>query len=631
MKKILLSLVACVASYALYGVDVQSSIVKLSGDDYTARKAGRTELKQAFADVTAPGGQVNDRAAIEQAVISALQSGKLSLSEKLYLFRVLGLYGTNASADAVYSFLGDKEKEIRDSARRALVLIPGDKALGYLLSGMKKGADAERASYVDALATRGDPSVAMDIATYLKSDDSALVRNAAVALGKLGNEEALPALLEIYPSAAADVKPAVEAALLDVGVDSQTAYMLAGIGSSAAIRAGAFEQLIDVDLANATVVLKSVIGQPEFVGRSLFFKAALASSSTDLQQLVVEHLPKAEEAAKAIIVTAIGENDLKQFEPEVLALISHESWLLRMDVIHTLGNVGGAASFEALLKAFLAEPKNQTIGNAVARVQAPEGDKSALSQVRDGTDLSARTASMKVLELRNVKGASELLNEIVKDSQDVKLREAALKTLENIGTIETIEICLDLILKGDPQTSAIQRSLKRLSLNFGAPEAQWNTAYSPALESAPSVASCEAVVLILDAVQSDGALQYLEPHVLNAESKLHPASLRTLQRFSNVKSGDVWIKVAASAADVSTAQKAIVKLLKVDNRHTAEACVQLAVKAVQEGPTTDFKEAILSIYKKPSRYQKRYIKGNFKTIQDDVDVGATVKQVMSGV
>ncbi|MGJ8639400.1 MAG: HEAT repeat domain-containing protein [Opitutaceae bacterium] len=634
MKPIFLSIALCVASSTLYGADIQSSVKKLSGDN-SARKDGRVELKDAFASVTAPMGAIDDLMAMEQSVIAALKADSLPLSEQLYLFQILGLYGSAESADAVSSFLGNEQKEVSDSARRALVLIPGSKALGYLVAGLKRGSDEDRAVFIDALAERGDPSAATEVSAYLTSGSVALSSKAAMALGKLGSKDVVPALLKVHTGAAPKLKFDVERALLDIGLDASTAYTLAGAGSSAAIRAAAFRQLLALDEDRALSVLKSVIEQPEFEGRSLFFNEAMNSASVKSHSALVDYLPKAGEADQSIIITAIGENGYSQYESEVLAFVKSGTWILRMDVIHALGNMGGDASFEPLVEALLKEPKNQTIANAVARLKAPSADLKAFSQIRDGEDSAERIASMKVLEMRNAKGATELLNEIAKTDDDLKVREAAFATLENIGNLDTVRLFVDLVIAGDSQMRAIQRSLKRLSLNYGAPDHQWETVYKPALDAAPNAKARESVVLILDGIAGKQSLGYLEKHALDANSELRSVSIRTLQRWTDADSGDVWIKVASqpgvSSSEISSAQRSLVKILKDNDRTTARSRVDLAVKAVENAPNADFKNAIVEVYKNPPRAQKRHVKSRFDKIKNDPDVGEAVKAIIASL
>jgi len=633
MKPLVLSFALCVPGLLLYGADVNRALEKLSGND-SQRGMGREELKNAFAVATAPGADSAVLASSQAAVVAALNSGTLPLSEQLHLLEVLGLYGDAAAADAVYPSLASNDEHIRDAARKALVLIPGEKAFNYLLAGLKSGSAKERGAFVDALAMRGDVSAVGALAPHLQ--DAELTDKVAMALGKLGSDTAASSLLAVHASASHANKFAIERALLDLGLNVDAAYRLADSGSSSAIRASAFSQLLELDEGRALRVLKAVVDQPEFVGRSLFFEATMNGVSSKAHDMIVAHLPKAEIADQSIIVTAIGENGFKKYESEVLALINSDNWSLRMDVIHALGNIGGDASLAPLLKAFQSDSKNATIANAVARLQAPSADAKALEQVRGGGSAESRIASMKVLELRNADGATELLNQIAKGDKDQEVRKAAISTLESIGNMDTIQLFIVMMLAEDILSRDVQRSLRRLSLNFGAPDFQWDTAYKPALDSASSDKARESLVLIMDGVESEHALKYLEQNILDESSPLRSASLRTLQRYGSLDSGNTWIAVAsqpgASESEVSSAQRSIAKILKSNDWHTSWKRVDLAVKAIKEVDNVEFKKGILAVYQSsPPASQKQHMKTKFKAIENDPDVGAIVKQILASI
>ena len=237
MKKTVLSLFAACAASLVFAVDVPSVVNTLGGDDYAARMQARLDLKQAFAEATAPSAVAAERLALEADVIAQLGAEGLPLAGRLYLIRMLELFGTDAGADAAYALLGDSEPNVRDSARRALVAIPGAKAEAYLLAALTQGFEVDRAAYMDALATRGAVDAAPAIAELLQSSNPALQAASALALGKLGNDAVVPALLNARNSTSDETKALIEMALLQVGVDANTAYTLAGTGVSGVIRA----------------------------------------------------------------------------------------------------------------------------------------------------------------------------------------------------------------------------------------------------------------------------------------------------------------------------------------------------------------------------------------------------------
>ncbi|MFT5825917.1 MAG: HEAT repeat protein [Yoonia sp.] len=641
MKKLLLSLITCCVVSLASAIDVASTVKTLGGDDYAARLQARLDLKKAFAGATAPGAVAADDLALEASVIAQLSAEGLPLTGRLYLIRMLELFGTDTGADAAYALLGDSEKKVRESARRALVAIPGAKAEAYLIAALSNGPEADRAAYIDALATRGAGDAAPVIAELLQSSDPALVAASALALGKLGNDAVIPALLSARQSASGETKALIESALLQIGVDADTAYSLAGTSSRGVIRAEAFKQLVASDPKRAKQVLEVVLAEPGFSGRLLFIQAALASDSAPLLEAVVAHLSGASVNDQVVIVTAIGEQGLAAYEAQLLALLPKSEGILHARIIHALGNVGGDASFEPLYQAFSANTKDKNAANALARVQAPAADQKALASVEHGSDTAARIASLKVLELRNTSGAVALLNGIISGPADAKLKEAAFKSLESIGNDDSIRILLKMVTAGDAQSKAAQRSLKRLSMNFGAPEYQWDELYHPVLESAASDAARQAVIQILDGVACQPVIAYLQDLLLDSDLSMRPVAMSALQRWplqEQLYEGDLWLSIASAESssdkDRSQAARALKKCLTYSSHRFYAAQGELLVKIVQAELPLEYKRDLLNVYEDPAKHfsvswKRRPVIQSLKTVENDPEVGDLVRQITS--
>ena len=641
MKKTVLSLlIVCAVSFAS-AVDVAQVVKTLGGDDYAARLRARQELQKAFAAATDRGAAAGASSALEASVAGQLSAEGLPMEGRLYLIRMLELFGSDAAAGALYPLLGDSEPEVRDSARRALVAIPGDKAADYLLEGLTRGFEADRAAYANALAIRGVSDSAPAVAELLKSSDPALVAASAVALGKLGNEAAVPALLGAWQSSTGETKALIEIALLQIGVDADTAYTLAGTGSRGAICAEAFKQLAASDAERAKQVLDVALENPELPGRLRFLQAALGSDSVPLREAVVAHLSGGSVNDQVVIVTAIGEQGLTVYEAQLLALLPKSEDVLRACIIHALGDVGGDASFEPLYQAFSANSKDKNAANALARLKAPSADRKALAAVESGSDTAARIASIKVLELRNTSGATVLLNGIITEDVDVKLKEAAFKSLESIGDSDSIRKLLQLVTGGGAQAKAAQRSLKRLSANFGAAEYQWKELYYPVIESAENASAREAVVQILDGVACPSVVSYMKEILLDRSSSLRSAAISALQRWpaqAQLYDADLWILIASDPSvtdkELSMAARSLKKLLTYQSHAFCLGQADLLVKIVHAKLPLEYKRELLSVYEDAARHfsytwLRRGVVHRLKTVENDPQVGDLIKAITS--
>ena len=159
----------------------------LGSDDNALRERARTELKASLAEATAPGALGDAAQALEAKVIAQIDSA-LPLSERLYLIRLLELFGGEASLEVLSGYLHSDEPEVRDSARRALSSIPAPQAADRLLEALREGTPADRRALIDMLVYRDDSRAVALITKSLQSDDAGLVEASAIALGKLGRK-----------------------------------------------------------------------------------------------------------------------------------------------------------------------------------------------------------------------------------------------------------------------------------------------------------------------------------------------------------------------------------------------------------------------------------------------------------
>ncbi len=147
------------------------------------------------------------------------------------------------SADCVTPLaaqLWDDNPAVRDAARRALAANPAPAAARALREGLASTTADQQAAYIEALAYHGDPRSSRVIVPYLQSDDLQVVNSAARALGKLNDRGAYRSLVAARKRGPATIRPAIEVAMLDLGLSRSDARALVTDGSTPAIRVAAF-------------------------------------------------------------------------------------------------------------------------------------------------------------------------------------------------------------------------------------------------------------------------------------------------------------------------------------------------------------------------------------------------------
>lgn len=631
MYRISLPLLACLVASCAHVTKPDGPDAAPELTEYEARQAERVILLQYLAAATAPGADPTAFQSIEADQATRLNAN-LSRSERLYLMRMLGLFGDEASAQALVPLLSDDDPAIRDGARRALSAIGGKTPTGSLQEGLDAMDPHDRAGTIDALAYAGATRTAPEITRSIQSEDPKLITSATLALGRLGDNDGISALIAALDSAPPELRPLFESTLLSLEPDFDLVVQMTQSGSNAAIRLAAFRQLSTLDPERAESVLQTLLDQDQWVGRDRFLSYAMIHGSNQTKDAILARLPDAPLSDQVVILAAIAESRLSRYEPEVLALLPSAEAELRVALLETLGWIGGDASFEPLYQAYLADPDDDGFALALSRLRAPSADEQILDAVRNSGELEARIAAMEVLGLRNSPGATELLNAIAVQPGEAEIRTAAFKALETIGNLESIQILSTLILVRDPQAKAAQRSLWRLSRNYGEADLLWEEIYRPAILSAADTEVLSAFVFILDGVACKPTLNYLEIVLADHQSPLRRPAISALKRWPTWEALPIWIQVAsepdASAGDIATAQRAITTELNDDGWRNAAERIDLAVEAIQAAPSAEFKQAILDCYRDPSARQTQLIQRAFKAIENDPDVGEQVIRML---
>ena len=462
MFKLFLFLIAIVWVSHSSAIDVVSTLELLASDDYEQRTDARNLLRLGFAQA-----EGEDYEAFQNTVLEFAQ-GTLPIEERLYLLNLIGLFGTEGSVASVSAMLNDKDAKVRDSARRALSNIPSDSASRALALGLQNAAEEDKHLFLDALAYRKESRAVAVIAAELGNPK--LSSRAALALGKIGSTDAIPYLLEAIKSGVKDIL-SFELALLKIGLNAELNRKLVKRGSKDSVCVAAFRQLSQQDPKGAEEELTRLLKDPSARARSMIISEVWSLDVPELEVCLVHYLASADVRDKVLIITGVGESGSREFENNLLDLFPlEEDPMLKQTMYETLGIIGGDSSFELLLDAFKADGNNREIGDSLARLQAPSADAKAMQQALSAETLEEQISAIRILELRNVDGSTELMNTIAKSNQDAKLRKAAFKAMESIGNYDSIQVLFDLILTRDALLRSAQRSLKRMCLKFSAPE-----------------------------------------------------------------------------------------------------------------------------------------------------------------
>jgi hypothetical protein len=614
MKSIFSSIIACgLFATSAIASEITTYITNLNSPDYEVRQSARLDLRQTLVD--ASGSKLRS---FEKELITAIGSDH-DFATRDWAIRMLELVGNSASVKPLSALLRDRDPRIADLARRALSALPASSADVSLEKASLAAAPVHQEAYADALAYRGKPRARNELDDQLFAGSS----EAALALGKIGSRSSRAALLEAHATADDQLKTEIELALLNAGLtDKKLAASLARTGQSPAIQAGAFEQLLRLDSGSAWQRLNEVLRDPTDVNRRVLLRKSMLSRIADE---TVALLPNLSSADQSVILGAIADGRMSRYEPAVLPLLGNASETVTADVVNTLGIVGTDTSYQPLLDRYLADPRDRITTAALARLNAPSADKKLMTTVSgDGSGVD-RAAALQLLVLRNSDGVLETINRLGRPGNDPAIREAAFRGMEVIGDTSSIALLLNIVLSDDPDKRQAQGSLKKLSANLAVPDFLWRDYYAPALRAAASNELRRDVLAILDGNSGPASAAYLQDLILS-DHALRPNALQSLQRWTDISGGDVWLAVLtapdSSAQEKQMARIGIERLLK-SNRVTGDEGqrIKVAKQAILLNRDKTYQQGILDIY---SGRISRGIKGQILREFPDLVGGADV-------
>ncbi|MBM4320175.1 MAG: HEAT repeat domain-containing protein, partial [Deltaproteobacteria bacterium] len=396
--------------------------------------AGETTLEQLLAALRSPD------AAVRQAAAEAL-----------------GQSGNRQAIDPLCEVLGDQVNGVRLAATRALVQL-GWQPVGWRVLRRDRGYAfwTTRSFWIGTDPERDQLALLLDALRHADADRR---RNAAEALGLLGDAAALQPLLAALADADADVRFAAAQALLELGATPQAELCwapcfvlrgewaaLVGLGEATIPLLADVLREEQVERRLAAVRALAEIGGPQATGP---LSRALGDPASHVAALAAQELGKLGDArAIPALISRLADGAaacpqevgtaLSSLRPEAVGelarLLAEGATLAQCRAAEVLGGCPEAEAGDAL-RAALGSTAAAT-REAAARALGRRGDPAALVQLGEALlgDLEARVrlAAAEALAALGGAGAAELLRIALADSF-AEVRRAALAGLEALG------------------------------------------------------------------------------------------------------------------------------------------------------------------------------------------------------
>ncbi len=324
---------------SLYGLMIASLLNAVSltanGADWTA-----DQLSRPFPEV-----------ASEEQLIEILRTAEPA--EKAFACKQLAIQGSKAAVPELAKLLSDEQ--LASWARVALEAIPDPAAEEALIEAAKKLDGKLLVGVINSIGVRRSAAAVDELAARVKDKDTDVACAAAVALGKIGDEDALHTLHEYF----ADAPPTVRAAIAEGGIlcaermladgNNDTAVAIYDVirSSSDLPRQRILEATRGAIIARGSDGMELLVEQLKSSDKAMFQIALMTArelAGPDVAEALAGELAERAPERASLIVLAIGDRNDASLPPAVLQAARAGDTRVRLAAIEVVGKLGDASS-----------------------------------------------------------------------------------------------------------------------------------------------------------------------------------------------------------------------------------------------------------------------------------------------
>ncbi len=413
------------------------------------------------------GMDENTRAETERKLIGILNS-TAPPQDKAIPCKQLAIYGSKNAVPALAALLPDAN--LSSWARIALEVIPDPAADEALRNALGKLNGRLLVGVIHSIAFRRDAQAVGGLIQKLKDNDTEVSCAAAVALGKIGGDQAAGALVPLLMSAPDAIRTAVaEGCILcaerfvadqkaDSAITLYEAVRKAGVPKQRILEAtrGAI-------LARGPSGIGLLIEQLKSADQAQFgigLRTARELPGIEVTQSLAAELNHLDSDRQSLLLMAVADRTDAAVLPVVLAAAAPNSpKSTRTTAIKLLERIGNVTCVPALIDAAAAEDSvlAQAARVSFSRLQGKDVDADLLMRLPQSTG-RRRQAILELVGLRQIAGAAGSIEPAIADS-DAGIRAAAVATLGIIGNDQQAPALVKLLEKNPAERALIEKAL----------------------------------------------------------------------------------------------------------------------------------------------------------------------------
>jgi HEAT repeat protein len=488
----------------------------------------------------------NSREERQRRLISVLQSDAPP-QDKAITCKQLAIYGTKDAVPALAALLSDER--LASWARIALEAIPGPAADEALRDALGKLRGMLLIGAINSIGSRRDAGAVDGLVERLKDADSDVASAAAVALGRIGGDQAAKALEQFLADAPAPVRPAAAEGCILCAERFLTEEKLAEamklydtIRHSNVPKQNLLEATRGAILARQSAGVPLLVEQLRSADKSRFgigLRTARELPGREVTEALAVELDRSSPDRQALLLLALADRSDASVLPAVLRAAKSGSKDLRLTAVSVLERLGNVSCVQVLLDASVEGDVEmaQTAKATLARLPGKDVDGDLLARLPQAAG-KMRQVLIELVGQRRIDGALPAIVPSVEDA-DAGVRGAAVQAIGAIGEDKQAADLVRLLQKtqSPKERADIENALLALSGRWKVGCVQHLLPLMQSGDSALRMIGLHALAI----VGGPDALAAVKSAINDKEETVQDEAVRTLSTWPNNWPEDIGV------------------------------------------------------------------------------------------
>ncbi len=488
----------------------------------------------------------------EKQLLQTLRTG--APAEKAIACKQLAIYSSKAAVPDLAKLLGDDH--LASWSRIALEAIPDPSADAALIQAAKTLKGQLLVGTINSIGVRRSAGAVELLTERLKNGDAEVASASAVALGKIGSDQAAEALRRSLAGAS----PAVRSAVAEGCILCAEQLLAKGKNDRAAeiydqVRKADVPKQRVLEATRGAIVARGAQGVPLLVEQlkspdrkrfALGLMLAHELRGQEVADALTTELVEAAPARAALIVLALGDRGDAELPPAVLEAARSGNEQVRLAAIQVVGRLGDSSTVSTLLKIAVDDDAELSQAAKDALASLPGKDVNATLAARlseaKGKELAAL---IELVGQRRIEAVTEL--EKALNHADGATRDAALVALGATVGPKDLKVLISEVTgaKNEADLAAAERALQSACIRMPDREA---TAAELAADMATSTSAKASLLRILGAMGGPTSLQTIAAAVKTGDPELQDVGTQALGEWMTADAAPVLLEIAKSGA-----------------------------------------------------------------------------------